>query len=93
MNILRSQKRWLNILAATSIGLLLSGCWSHEKSEFMLGCNSQVRSNAICSCAWDKITDKYPNDFIKAMNAGRARPPADFQRFLASSMQQCMKER
>lgn len=84
-----------NIKSLIFISILtmsLTACDSAEKREFMNGCRISVRNSSICSCTWNKMTEKYSPKMLKSIGEGRLSPPADFQQQMAGTIRQCMAE-
>lgn len=80
-------------VAALAAALLLAACGNSEanklRGEFLKGCMSGGTDKSTCSCAYDKIEEKYSVQDIKRFNANPDRVPERFVRDMMNGMLMC----
>ncbi|MEB7886257.1 hypothetical protein [Serratia fonticola] len=74
------------------ISLMLIGCDSAEKRQFMTGCKIATRNGSVCACAWEKMSAIYPPKLLKAIGEQKVAAPFGFQNDMTNSLQQCIRE-
>ncbi|MDK9362915.1 hypothetical protein [Lelliottia wanjuensis] len=87
---IKPNRNKVTLILLTIITMNLAACDSAEKREFMTGCKMSVRNSSICSCTWDKMTELYSPDKLKAIGQGQIHPPTGFQQQMGKAMSQCM---
>ncbi|WON77789.1 hypothetical protein OK023_03615 [Serratia sp. UGAL515B_01] len=80
------------IISIPLIAVMLTGCDSPEKRQFMTGCKIATRNGSVCACTWEKMSAIYPPKFLKAIGDQQVAPPSDFQINMTNSIQQCIRE-
>jgi hypothetical protein len=95
MNIFQAQKVYFRkgvIMSIPLISVILTGCDSPEKSQFITSCKFATRNSSVCACAWDKMSSIYPPKLLKAIGKMEVSPPSGFQSNMTNSIQQCIRE-
>lgn len=76
------------------VTVALTGCGDSKikelRSQFTKGCQSGGTSKAICSCAFDKIEQKYSRNDLAAVADGRL--PQGFAAFALEASLQCARD-
>ncbi|MDI1302501.1 MAG: hypothetical protein PSX71_11390 [bacterium] len=79
--------------AFIATSLLLVACGNSEanklRGEFLKGCMSGGTDKSTCSCAYDKIEEKYSVEDVKRFNANPERVPERFMRDMMNGMLVC----
>lgn len=71
----------MNIFQVVTIILCLGGitACSSAKRDFINQCASSERDEPICSCAWDKLSQRYSGDELhNIFNGGKAGTRVEF---------------
>ena len=80
------------IIFTSLIAVILSGCDSPEKRQFMTGCKFATRNGSVCACTWEKMSAIYPPKLLKAIGDQQIAAPSDFQKNMRTSLEQCIRE-
>ncbi|HDS6408952.1 TPA: hypothetical protein QHZ98_001694 [Klebsiella oxytoca] len=80
------------IVSIALITVMLTGCDTPEKREFMTGCKFMTRNSSVCACTWEKMSSIYPPKLLKAIGEQKTAAPSGFQQNMNNSMQQCIRE-
>ncbi|MBV6823109.1 hypothetical protein KUF73_09230 [Pseudomonas sp. PD9R] len=75
--------------------LFLAGCSDPNKEargQFLAGCVQSGVSKSICSCAFEKLEEKYTPDQMKKLNDPMVAPPESFMRDVMNSGAACRNE-
>ena len=69
----------------------LAGCASKTERQFISGCKTGGIEGDVCECIYDKLEKKYGEDDLKN-NIYTLDQSERFQRDMANTAYQCMKE-
>jgi hypothetical protein len=86
--------KWALVALLAAVAASLAGCGQSKidkaEDEFVSGCHEQGASNSVCSCIFDKLTDRYGKDTIIDMKEiGPSSMPADFGQSMVQAAMQC----
>lgn len=79
------------ILAMAAMSAVLVGCSDGDakvKEQFISGCTQGGATKEVCSCAFDKLTEKYTIEELKKIDA-QSTPPAGFIEAVMDSAKAC----
>lgn len=64
-------RTFLNVVALVGTSLIISACGNSEahkvRGEFIKGCMSTGQEKSLCSCAYEKLEEKYPTEQLKRL--------------------------
>lgn len=73
----------------------MSGCSDENKEvrgDFLAGCVQSGASKSICSCAFEKLEEKYTPQELSRLNSPMATPSEEFMKDVLVSAIDCRNE-